>query len=183
MAIVKKTKENGEAVYKYKEPADNILYERVASLLDTFGVYVEKQSNLELEDIDYDFALLAEALIRIDKRKDYFVIFHDETDMNEVKEAALLAYWIIKFKPFRIKNGDIEIHKKYRQINEAFAVFILYSVIKEEAERTQNMNFNISKEYNQKIMYAFKFWDLSKESIMLVAESLCEAMHNNGVNE
>lgn len=43
-----------------------------------------------------------EVFIRIDKRRDYFIIFHDETYINEIREASLLAYWLIKFKPFNI---------------------------------------------------------------------------------
>lgn len=178
MAIIEDHKENGRIVYKYRQPDEEILFEKVQSLLDTFGVFVEMHKDIEIGDFEANIVLLTEALVRIDKRRDYFMIFHDDTDMNEIKEAALLAYWILKFKPFSVKNEGVE--KKYRQINEAFAVFVIYSVIKEVSERNSDMKFSISKGYNAKIIYAFKFWDLSKEAIMLVAESLCEAAHVSG---
>lgn len=176
MAIIECVKEDGKKVHKYKSLNDDILYEKVALLLDSLEIYVSKQDDLKFEDIVVDVPAVAELFVRLDKRKDYFIIFHDETEMNEVKEAALLAYWILKFKPFNIKSDDLVLCRKYSQINEAFAVFVLYSTIKEETKRIADMDFSISKEYNQKIMYAFKFWDISKEALMLIAESLCEAM-------
>ena len=38
------------------------------------------------------------------------------------------------------------------------------------------MVFDISKEYTAKLSYALKFWDLDKEALILVVESLCEGM-------
>lgn len=167
---------NGDIIYKYNAPEWEVLYDKLAELLDSFSLFVQEQDGLSLADIMVDKVLLTELLIRIDKRKDYFIIFHDTTYINEIKEAGLTAYWLTKMKPFRVKDANGDLHKKYRHVNEAFAVFVLYSIIKEEASRKENMNFSISKEYNKKIMYAFKFWDLSKESLMLIAESLCESM-------
>ena len=178
MAIIEHQKEDGRKIHKYKQPDDEVLYEKVALLLDSLEIYVNKHGDLRLENIAVDAPALAEMFVRVDKRKDYFIIFHDDTEMNEIKESALMVYWLLKFKPFSIKSKDIELCRKYSQINEAFAVFILYSTIKEETKRINGMNFSISKEYNQKIMYAFKFWDISKEALMLIAESLCEAMYS-----
>ena len=168
MSIAEKFDDQGKKIYKYQQPEWEILYERVAQLLDVFGEYIAVHDDLTINE---------ELLVRIDKRKDYFMIFHDNTDMNEIKEAALLAYWILKFKPFKLKVDDIDRRKKYGQINEAFAVYVLYSAVKEEANRIPGMSFSISSEYNRKIMYAFRFWDLSKESLILVTETLCEAVH------
>lgn len=178
MAIIETTdKKTGKKIYKYQQPEWKILYEKLAILLDSFGSYVNAHNDLTLDDIKVDEPMLAELLVRIDKRKDYFIIFHDDTEMNEIKEAALVAYWLLKFKPFSIKESRSELHIKYGQINEAFAVFVLYSAIKEETKRVPKMKFSISKEYNKKIMYGFKFWDISKEALMLISESLCEAMY------
>lgn len=178
MAIIETIDEKtGKKIYKYQQPEWKILYEMLAKLLDSFGSYVNAHNDLKLDDFEIDEPMLAELLVRIDKRKDYFIIFHDDTEMNEIKEAALVAYWLIKFKPFSVKECRSELHIKYGQINESFAVFVLYSAIKEKTKCVPNMNFSISKEYNKKIMYGFKYWDISKEALMLIAESLCEAMY------
>ena len=178
MAIVEsEDKKTGKKIYKYQQPDWENLYKKLANFLDTFGSYVNAQNDLKIEDIIINRPLLTELLVRIDKRKDYFVIFHDDTEMNEIKESALTAYWILKFKPFSIKDNIPELRMKYERINEAFAVFVIYSAIKEKSKYVQDMNFSISKEYNKKIMYGFKFWDISKEALMLISESLCEAMY------
>ena len=88
---------------------------------------------------------MAEIFVRVDKRKDYFIIFHDDTDMNEIKRGGANGLLDLKFKPFSVKSEDIVVCRKYSQINEAFAVFILYSTIKEETKRIEGMEFLISK--------------------------------------
>ena len=176
MSIVEVKDKNGNKTYKYKCPEWEVIYEELSELMDNFEKFVSKCKGLSFNDIIVDKVLLSEVLIRVDKRKDYFIIYHDTTYINEIKEAALTAYWLTKLKPFRIKSDNMELYKKFRFINEAFSSFILYGVIKEVSCRTNNMVFSISKEYNKRIIYGLKFWDLSKESLMLVAESLCEGM-------
>ena len=177
MSICKKINSNGEETYQYAQPDSDTLYDCVQSLLGTFKMYVGKQDGLTYDDIRCNQPALAEVFVRVDKRKDYFLIYHDETYMNEIKEAALISYWILKFKPFEVVSPDPFLRQKFSQINEAFSVFIIYSSIKEFTKRVNGAKFKISKEYNEKIMYAFKFWDISKEALMLIAESLCESMY------
>ena len=183
MAIVEKQRPNGEKYYGYLQPEADFLFEQVDMILQTMDTYLSRMPEIKLEDLDIDLCLLSEAYIRVDKRKDYFFIFHQNTNPNEIKKAALLSYWILKFKPFSLKIKDEYIKRKYSKINEAFAMYIIYSAIREEIytksqkENKLEKKFDVSNEYNKKLMYAFKFWDLSKESLILVAESLCESMH------
>lgn len=175
MAIVQTKDKHGKNIYKYQQPEWKELYNKLEELLETFGKFIQAHVDLVLNDIAVNTPLLAEVLVRVDKRKDYFVIYHDDTEMNEIKEAALLAYWLIKFKPFSVKNPDLSI--KYASINERFALFVVYSTIKERTRRVSKMKFRVSKDYTRKISYALKYWDLSKESLMLISETLCEAMY------
>ncbi|MBR2431092.1 hypothetical protein IKB17_06500 [bacterium] len=174
MAIIEKIKENGEKVYQYDGLSEDVLYDMISELAEILGKYVSKLKNIDLEDVRLDEALVGEAYTRVDKRRDYFVVFHDDTQMNELKETALLVYWILKFKPIRIVNDELQ--KKYPYINENFAVFLIYSTIKEETTRNPQMIFSVSKDYTSKLSYALKYWDLDKEALMLVMESLCEGM-------
>lgn len=174
MAIVEKIKENGEKVYQYDGLSEDVLYDMISELADILDKYVSKLKNIVLEDISLDESLVGEAYSRVDKRRDYFVIYHDDTQMNELKETALLVYWLLKFKPIRIIND--ELRKKHPYINENFAVFLIYSTIKEEITRNPDMIFSVSKGYTEKLSYALKYWDLDKEALMLVMESLCEGM-------
>ena len=177
MAIIECTRKDGSKSYKYVAPTSKELYETLSVVLEALKIYITKTGDLQLTDIEADPILLTESFVRINKRKDYFTIFHDDTHMNEVKETALLVYWLLKFKPFRVKDENTQMHKKYRHINEAFSLFLIYSVLKQESKCHKNVAFHISKEYNDKLMYAFRYWDISKEAVMLVLESLCEGMH------
>lgn len=77
-------------------------------------------------DIGYyinSYALI-DAIVRVDKRKAYFYCFHN-MDINENKEVALYAYWIIKFKPFVILDNRYNDEKSSSYINELFATYII----------------------------------------------------------
>lgn len=174
MAIVEKIKENGDKVYQYEGLSEDVLYDKISELADILDKYVSKLKDIDLEDLRLDEALVGEAYTRVDKRRDYFVVFHDDTQMNELKETALLVYWLLKFKPIRIVNNELQ--NVYPYINENFAVFLIYSTVKEETTRNPDMIFTVSKGYTEKLSYALKYWDLDKEALMLVMESLCEGM-------
>ena len=146
-------------------------FQYFVSLSDIFQDYLDSQS-ISKDKICVDKRLVNEIFIRIDKRKDYFVIFHDETYINEIREAALLAYWIIKFKPFNIaadKLSDFKVN-----INCGFAEYIILDAVNECYKRKTGKEITLNREYIQKLAYALKHWDISKEALMLVAETLCE---------
>jgi len=63
----------------------------------------------------------------VEKREGYFVVFHKGTQINEIKQAALVAYWIIKFKPFMIDSDEPNRMHRYSRINEGFAFFYILS--------------------------------------------------------
>ena len=108
MALIEYETVDGRKIHKYEQPSDEILYDKVSLLLDSLELYVNKHDDLNFENnIVVDAPAVAEIFVRVDKRKDYFIIFHDDTDMNEIKEAALMAYWILKFKPFSVKSEVI----------------------------------------------------------------------------
>ena len=176
MSIVKNEKNDGSIVYLYKEPDKKTSFENAEKLMKCLKILVGAFSDLDISDISCDFRLIGEIIVRVDKRKDYFQIFHDDTDMNEIKQAALIGYWFVKFKPLSIKSNS-EVHKsKYSGINEQFAAFIIFSTLCEVAYRSERKGFKITTRYKNRLLYALKYWDLSKESIILVCESICEAI-------
>lgn len=165
----------GQKVYKYKVLEPEEQYKLFVTLSKIFDEYIDSQE-ISKEKICVDKRLINEVFVRVDKRKDYFIIFHDETYMNEIREAALLAYWIIKFKPFNISSKEAVDFKV--NINCGFAAYIIFSAVREYCLRVANIKVEFSSEYINKFLYALKFWDLSKEAIMLVAETLCESKVN-----
>ena len=51
----------------------------------------------------YSIQLISEIYKRIDQRADYYLYFHSDPEkpmkMSQAKEIALMAFWILKYKP------------------------------------------------------------------------------------
>ncbi len=141
-----------------------------------------KVAGVNTENVQFDFKLVNEINIRVDKRRDYYMIFHG-TILNEVREAALVAFWILKFKPFLITNPKEEVQCELN-INCGFAAYMILSASREYISRKYGDDkcFSIDdEEYLQRFRYSLKYWDLSKESMMMIAETLCEnTIHKKG---
>lgn len=178
--IVAVSLENGAMTYKYKAPSKNDKMLYFKNLVSVFEQYAQT-ANIDMETIDFDFKLMNEVNIRVDKRKDYYIIFHD-TYLNEVREAALTAFWILKFKPFLITKHAEE--QRELNINCGFAAYLILSAVREYIYRKYggDKTFRIDdEEYLQRFRYSLKYWDLSKESMMMIAETLCEnTVHKKG---
>lgn len=172
MIVEKLNKAKNQKIYVYQAIDDTEKKKLFDEIVSTFNDYATA-NGFHQEDIQFDFKLLNEINIRVDKRKDYCIIYHDETYLNEVREAALLAYWILKFQPFLIVSeteGDYNFN-----INCGFAAYVIFSVVSEYIERKSKgkEKLYLTEKYVKKFVYALKYWDLSKESLMLIAETMC----------
>lgn len=159
---------------RYLSPEEEVLKSKSNELIKQFNKYAESV-NLPLENLCIQRLLLPRIILRVDKREGYFIVFHDQTKINEIKQAALMAYWIIKLKPFMVNTTDPEISHRYCRINEGFAAFYLLSAFKQYAIENNNAVLNLSERLIDEMMYAFTYWDLSKESVILIAETIGEA--------
>lgn len=172
--------EEGESKYEYQAPSTDKKMMYFHNLVSVFEEFAET-IKLDMEDVDFDFKLINEVNIRVDKRKDYYIIFHD-TKLNEVREAALTAFWILKFKPFLITKHEED--QRELNINCSFAAYVILSAVREYICRKYggDKTFSINdEEYLQRFRYSLKYWDLSKESLMMIAETLCEnTVHKKG---
>jgi len=115
------------------------------------------------------FYTLIDIIVRVDKRKAYYHCFHG-MEINECKEAALYAYWIIKLRPFSITD------KKYQNkfdaciINESFAIHLIGLVLEKTGriKRTKNMKTS----YCNFLEYSFRFRNFSIDSFIVLIESI-----------
>lgn len=171
MAIVCK---DGTEKIVYVAPPQDALEAKSESLLNEFMKYA-RIHELSEEEICIQKALIPRIILRVDKREGYFMVFHEQTRINEIKQAALTAYWILKFRPFMINTLDLHRANHFRRINEGFAAFYLISAFKQYSIEKGNKIIDISDRLINEILYAFSYWDLSKESMILVAESIGEA--------
>lgn len=158
----------------YDPPSEDILRRKSNELLVQFIKYA-KHHHLASSDLLIQRSLLPRIILRVDKREGYFVVFHEQTRINEIKQAALTAYWILKFRPFAVHSSDSNKWHEFRRINEGFALFYLLSSMKRYAVLQGNTVAPLSERLVQEILYAFTYWDLSKEAIILIAETIGEA--------
>ncbi|MBQ8003523.1 MAG: hypothetical protein IJ299_00285 [Oscillospiraceae bacterium] len=159
---------------RYLPPEAEILKKKSNELIKQFCKYAEVHG-LSIDNVCIQKGLLPRIILRVDKREGYFMVFHDQTRINEIKQAALVAYWVLKLKPFMVITDDPIMSHKFSRINEGFAAFYLLSAFKQYAKRNGNEVKELSPRLVEELMYAFTYWDLSKESAILIAETIGEA--------
>lgn len=161
----------------YRSLKEKVILRKTNELVAQFKKYCERL-HLTASDVCIQRAIIPLIVIRVDMREGYFIIYHKQTEINEIKQAALVAYWILKFRPFMIVTDDPYRSHDFRRINEGFAAFYLLSAIKQYAIERGNTSTKFAKLSDRllaEIMYAFQYWDLSKEAVILIAETIGEA--------
>jgi hypothetical protein len=115
--------------------------------------------------IDTSMDIMYEIIERIEKRRIYFHIYYNGCKMGELNEGALMCFWIIKLTPFHFNSIPNNI------LNAKIALCLFLNVLHYHTKK-ENMKLNITENMVNDIYNAFRFRDLSKEAIMILAESL-----------
>jgi hypothetical protein len=115
------------------------------------------------------FLTLVDIIIRVDKRKAYYHCFHNMT-INECKEAALYAYWMLKLRPFTITDKRLKNNLDASCVNEAFVIHFIGLVL-EATGRIKRTNA-IKDSYSKFLEYSFRFRNFSIDSFVVLIESL-----------
>jgi hypothetical protein len=163
--------------FKYRKPTIQEcrnFYDNFLNSLKQFS----KEGDIPLNYINVNEYLVLEIHERIDKRRDYYHYFHSEgkvTRMSQLKELALLCYWISKYKPLTLNSIlSREYFKKNNcTINEMFAYFVIKAfVIGYYKKLNRNINDFFTPQNRYIITYNLMHRDISKESIILLMSSL-----------
>jgi hypothetical protein len=119
---------------------------------------------------------------QVRRRRLYFHIYHDTMGLNEIKETALHVFWMLKLQPFYWKDGMRIIDGRSYVLNAKLALnFFLKGLDLYANEMTKNAQkkgysqkyrVNINANIIRDLYYSFCFQDLSKESLMAMAECL-----------
>jgi len=120
---------------------------------DTTKIIAEKQA-------------LQEIIERVEKRRLYFHIFYDGCKMGELNEGALVCFWILKLHPFFYAGMPSN------ELNAKIALCLLTNTIYYYLNKSSKKKAIISQQTIKDLYYTFRFRDLSKEAIMITAESL-----------
>ncbi|GHV70109.1 hypothetical protein AGMMS49928_16470 [Spirochaetia bacterium] len=115
------------------------------------------------------FFTLIDIIVRVDKRRAYYQCFHG-MEINECKEAALYAYWILKLRPFSIIDKKFINNQEACTINESFVIHFIGFVL-ESTGRIKRTN-NIKESYRKFLEYSFRFRNFSIDSFLVLVESI-----------
>ena len=123
------------------------------------------------DDVEYYVSrrAMVDMIVRTDKRKAYYYCFH-HMQINECKVAALYAYWILKYRPITLLDPRYEMKGAALCINEAFAIYVIYSTLCRVHGYKQN--YTGKNSYYDKLMYSFRFRNLSIDAMILLVESI-----------
>ena len=101
---------------------------------------------------------------RVEKRRVYFHIFHDGCKMGELNEGALLCFWIVKLHPFY--------HPKINanSLNAKIALCLFINAIYYHSIKTNTVH-QMSGHFISDLYYSLVYRDISKEALMIIAES------------
>jgi len=115
--------------------------------------------------IDTSMDTMYEIIERIEKRRIYFHIYYNGCKMGELNEGALMCFWIIKLNPFHFNGISNNV------LNAKIALCLFLNVLHYHTQK-ESIKLNITEKMVNDIYYAFRFRDLSKEAIMILAEGL-----------
>ena len=163
-----------EAEFRYHIPDEADLIEYKNDIKQLVKKYQERL-HLEQYEIEINFGLLCNVIIRVDERKDYYKYFHSTAEatmkISRSKEIALLAYWIVKYKPFRIKDigAEEDFYWTHRcSFNEAFAAMLIASFLL--GVEAVPSGFFTSNKINT-MLYDLFNRDISKEAMIMYVEA------------
>jgi len=148
-----------------------------------------RAAGLETLAVRINEDLLWMIVCKIEKREVYYEVFHstvEETDaglqlkeareLDELKRAAIAAYWILKYHPlsYGAQAADsIDISC----LNQGFAQFFILSALLAVADEA-NKRFEVTERLRKDLQYALCNWSLSREALMLLVDSLGEQIIN-----
>lgn len=163
----------------------NLLIEMWRNFIkQSLPTYQTEERKITYSDIDKTYSInivaLRELFERVNQREDYFKRYHNNLKMSNYKEIGLIAFWIVKFKPFHLKEELIEDYFDLR-VNEEFALYYIFSTISkfnEKQGKKSNLNKITSELYNE-LIYTMQYRDVSKEIFGCITELLAIAIEQN----
>ena len=108
--------------------------------------------------------VLLEIFDRIEKRRVYFHIFYNGCKMGELNEGSLLCFWVSKLQPFSSPGMDS------CKLNAKIALCLFVNTIYFHFEKMAQEK-KMPKHFINDLYYALMYRDISKESLMILAES------------
>ena len=162
-----------EKDFIYLPPTDTWLIKNKRDM-EKFVTKCADKIKMESSEIETNYMILLNVFIRIDERADYYQYFHSKNEimhMSTEKEVALAAYWIVKYKPFRLKSisKEEDFYYNYKcTINEVIAAMLIISYLCEKIPKLKD--YYTENKINT-LVYDLLNRDISKEALIMYVES------------
>ena len=152
----------------YREPNEDYVVGEVKKIIAMFGSFC-RVLKIDRSKVEINIPALKDVVIRIDERKLYFHIYHNQMQPNECKILALFVYWILKLRPFCLHCGKHENTDFSTQLNEKFCAYVFMQILcRINPQKCLDI---ASNGYLKELAYSFRFRDLSKEALYLTFDS------------
>jgi len=149
--------------HKYIPLTHKERFEHLKAFLETFTNFIN-DTKYDINGVMCSMDVLFEIFERVEMRKVYFHVFYNGKVMSEQNETALICFWILKLSPF------FDALKRSKNLNATFAVYLFLSMLT-RINRAKGRDTTFTREYVDNLRYAFLYRDISKEAIMLAADT------------
>lgn len=163
---------NNVPLPKYKDLSIEETKNGLNRIINLWNAFVNSNdSNLDKSNIDINERNLSEVIERVNKRKYHYDIYHNMNELSEIREIALLCYWIAKLKPFTVLDNSSPLRNS---ANEFFCVYLIMAIIEYLTEKAGKEFEMPSDSLIKDTVYVLKYRDLSKEAIILYVSSIAQ---------
>lgn len=161
----------------YKDQTKENIGETVNRIIEVWREFLDAQgeANLKLnEDYFIHKRNLYEVVVRLNKRKAYYYVYHHISEICEYKELGVLCYWINTLKPFMVVNENSIL---YNSPNEMFSLYFIISALAgiHGKQRPDEKFVLPDPKTVQEYVYTFKYCGLNREAMVFFIETLAKA--------
>jgi len=151
---------------KFGRLSKEIMAEKIAKLKEWIW---ENESEIPRGRLSVSESCILDIIDLVERRRVYFHVFHG-IDMSEWNEAALYCFWIVKLQPFIDIPPANTKGKQINEVNAIIAVRLLCRIV--NTVRNVNGKDKLKQLSLGNLIHSFRYRDISKESIMVLFESL-----------
>jgi hypothetical protein len=141
-----------------------ILKGKLIDFIEPLKCFAKQDLEIDFDNIHYSKARVIDIVDMIERRRVYFHVYHN-IDMGELNEACLICFWILKLAPFYSKT------EPNKNVNLVFALALFTRAVTYTAKKRKVVP-NLTERVIKHLAHDFTVRDISKESIMAIAESL-----------
>lgn len=114
-------------------------------------------------DVQYSELILGDVITRL--RRDIERLEHFHGDISSLKTGCLIAFWIVKLKPFSLPTPPEGKPNWERFINETLAFFVMCSFL-------TRPNQCIKSKFVHDYLYTTRYRDFSSSAVITLCESI-----------